>query len=79
MVIHVINTLQFVKSHGVDLYPMLLYQACINPYSTYELPLLKLLPVDQLMIYTYAIIFICSNFYLFRFLQWVENFPKLLI
>ena len=50
-------------------YPLMLHQACLNPYSLYCLSMLKLMPMDQFLLYFYAIIMVYSNFYLYRFLR----------
>lgn len=69
LLVHLINSLMFIRAQGIHEYPMMLFNACLDPYNVYELNFNKLLPLDQILIYSYTMIFICSNFYLYKFLK----------
>ena len=49
--------------------PFLFYQACKNPYSDYSVPLSKVMPLQQCMLYCYFAVMIYSNICLYRFLR----------
>ena len=51
-------------------FPMLLYQACINPESDYTLPFTQFLPFQVIMMYIYAAIMIYCNIFLYIFLKY---------
>ena len=45
MCIHILNTFLFVSKKGMKEYPMMLYQACVNPYnSDFDSQLSMLMP-----------------------------------
>jgi len=69
IVIHICNTVFFVHQNGLKNYPLMLFKACVDPWSHHTLNGLKLMPLDQLLFYCYAFILIYSNFYLYRFLH----------
>ena len=48
---------------------MMLFQACVDPWSNHTLNGLVVMPLDQLMFYSYGFVLIGSNFYLYRFLN----------
>ena len=54
-------------------FPMLLYQACINPESDYSLPFTQFLPFQVTMMYIYAGIMIYCNIFLWIFLKYIHN------
>ena len=62
-------TVSFVFEHGLKNYPLMLHQACLNPYAKYTLSMIRLMPMDQFLLYMYAFIIVFSNFYLYRFLK----------
>ena len=49
--------------------PFLFYQACKTPYSDYSLPLNKVMPLQQCMLYSYFAVMAYSNICLYRFLR----------
>ena len=50
-------------------FPLLLYQACINPQSDYSIPFHQLLPFQLVMMYIYVAIMAYTNVYLYIFLK----------
>ena len=50
-------------------FPLLLYQACINPKSDYSIPFHQLMPVQVIILYIYIAIMAYTNVYLFIFLR----------
>ena len=47
----------------------MLYKACINPYSLYDTPLYKSLPLDSALSFIYYFIIVNGNYYLYLFLK----------
>ena len=50
-------------------FPTLLYKACTQPESDYSLPFYKLMPLQLIMVYSYLIIIVYTNVYLYVFLK----------
>ena len=49
MCIHILNTFLFVSKKGMKDYPMMLYQACVNPYnSDFDSQLSMLMPIGSI-------------------------------
>ena len=69
ILVHVLNSLQFVHQNGTNNYPLMLFHACLDPWSEYSLNALTLMPFDQFLLYCYGFTLICSNYYLYRFLK----------
>ena len=68
-IIHVLNFFNFIYHNEVKKFPLMMFQACVNPYSYYSSNVMKVMPFDQCLIYLYCLVFICSNFYLYVFLN----------
>ena len=69
LVMHLIDGFANYKVKGTEGFPLLLHQACKNPFSEYSIPFYKLMPFQQLMLYVYIYIIIHSNLYLYKFLK----------
>ena len=50
-------------------HPFMLYQACVKPYSLYDAPIFKALPLDSALAFIYFFIIVIGNYYLFLFLK----------
>ena len=50
-------------------HPFMLFQACMRPYSFYDIPLFHALKLDSALLFTYNFIVVSGNFYLFKFLK----------
>ena len=64
-----VDALVFVRNNGTEQFPTLLFQACIAPYEKHNLPLFKLMPVDQALIYFYNGLVIYCNAQLYFYLR----------
>ena len=47
----------------------MMFQACLNPSNYYSLNGFTLMPFDQFLLYSYCVVYIYSNFYLYKFLN----------
>ena len=69
IIIHVLNSLHFIQNYGLKEYPLMMFQACLNPSNYYSLNGFSLMPFDQFLLYSYCVVYISSNFYLYKFLN----------
>ena len=69
LLIHTLDALRVYYTKGKK-FPLILYQACIDPTSEYSIPLYTLMPFQQLMTYVYIITMISNNLYLYKFLRY---------
>ena len=65
--IHILNSASYYLR--MDDHPFILFQACMRPYSFYDIPLFHALKLDAVLLFTYNFINVSGNFYLFNFLQ----------
>ena len=49
--------------------PLVLYQACLNPWKMFQFPFIKLMPVNQMILHMSSMINICCNLWLCRYLN----------
>ena len=64
---HAFNSVQYFVNHGD--HPFLLYHACIDPYSFYDIPIFKLLIIDNVMNFFYQVITVLGNIYVWIYLR----------
>ena len=64
---HVFNSVNYFTSHGT--HPFLLYHACIDPYSIYDLPWAQHLIIDTCLLFLYDLIIVFGNLYLYKYLS----------
>ena len=64
---HIFNSVQYFLNHGD--HPFLLFHACSDPYSNYDIPIYKLLVIDNAMICFYQIITVLGNVYVWKYLR----------
>ena len=64
---HSFNSVRYFINHGD--HPFLLYHACIDPYSFYDIPIFKLLIIDNVMIFFYQVITVLGNIYVWIYLR----------
>ena len=50
-------------------HPFLLYQACIDPFSFYDVHLTKVLPWDNFLLFVYDLVIFLGNLYLWKYLS----------
>ena len=50
-------------------HPFLLYQACIDPFSFYDVNITKVLPWDNFLIFVYDLVIVLGNLYLWKYLS----------
>ena len=67
MSFHVFNSVNYFLNHGN--HPFLLYHACIDPYSFYNISLFKVLIIDTSLLLFYDLIIIFGNLYLYKYLS----------
>ena len=48
--------------------PLILYQACLDPWEVFSIPFYLVMPINQLIIYTIDVVIISNNIFLSRFL-----------
>ena len=49
--------------------PFVLYRACLDPWDDFAIPLMRVMPLNQLVLYICDLVIICSNLFLYRFLK----------
>ena len=49
--------------------PLILYKACLDPWDDFAIPLMRVMPLNQLVLYICDLVIICSNLFLYRFLK----------
>ena len=61
----------FISFYGQnnDVSPWVLYHACLDPWSIFQFPLTKLMPVNQLILHISSCINIFCNLWLYRYLN----------
>ena len=64
---HLFNSVNYFLNHGD--HPFLVYHACIDPYSFYDLPVYKLLIFDFALLIFYDLLIIFGNLYLYKYLS----------
>lgn len=69
LIMHLFDGFINYKVKGTEGFPLLLHQACKDPFSEYRIPFYKLMPFQQIMIYVYIYIIIHSNLFLYKFLM----------
>ena len=47
----------------------MLYQACLDPWAVFSIPLYLVMPFNQLIVYTCDALIISNNIFLYRFLK----------
>ena len=67
LLIHLLDALHTYNTKND--FPLLLYQACINPESDYSIPFHQLMPFQLVMMYIYVAIMAYTNVYLYIFLR----------
>ena len=67
LLMHLLDALSTYITQGD--FPLLLYQACINPESDYSIPFHQLMPFQLVMMYIYVAIMAYTNVYLYIFLR----------
>lgn len=69
MSFHVFNSVNYFLNHGN--HPFLLYHACIDPYSFYDISVFndKLLIIDISLLLFYDLIIVLGNLYLYKCLS----------
>ena len=65
--IHILSSASYYLR--MDDHPFILFQACMRPYSFYDIPLFHALKLDAVLLFTYNFINVSGNFYLFKFLK----------
>ena len=76
LLIHLLDGIYSFKKNGTQGFPLLLHQACLDPFSNYRIPFQKLMPFQQIMIYVYIVTIIFSNFRLYKYLRNVKHHVK---
>ena len=67
LLLHMFNSVRYFLDHGD--HPFLIYHACIDPYSFYDIPIFKLLIIDNAMIFLYQLITVLGNIYVWKYLR----------
>ena len=67
LLFHMFNSVRYFLDHGD--HPFLIYHACIDPYSYYDIPIFKLLIIDNAMICFYQLITVIGNIYVWKYLR----------
>ena len=67
LIFHSFNSVRYFIIHGD--HPFLLYHACIDPYSFYDIPIFKLLIIDNAMNFFYQAITVLGNVYVWKYLR----------
>ena len=67
--VHLLNVVKLYSENGTKEFYFLIHQACMDPWSTFEMAYYNFMPLDQLMMYSYIVIDIYSNIYLWTFLR----------
>ena len=67
LLLHTLDAFRVYNSK--EQFPLILYQACIDPTSGYSIPLYTLMPFQQTMTYVYILTMIYNNIYLYKFLR----------
>ena len=68
LLLHTLDALRVYNTK--EKFPLILYQACIDPTSGYSIPLYTLMPFQQTMTYVYILTMIYNNIYLYKFLRY---------
>ena len=61
--------LLFLNKYGIDGNTFVLYHGCIDPWSNYNQKVHKIAPLGITLLFSYNLICICSNIYLYKFLS----------
>ena len=73
LLIHTLDALRVYNTK--EQFPLILYQACIDPTSGFSIPLYTLMPFQQTMTFVYVFAMIYFNLFLYKFLRY--DFKKL--
>ena len=68
LLIHTLDALRVYDTK--EKFPLILYQACIDPTSQYSIPLYTLMPFQQTMTFVYVFTMIYFNIFLYMFLRY---------
>ena len=49
--------------------PLILYQACLDPWAVFSIPFYRVMPLNQIIVYLCDMVIISSNIFLYRFLK----------
>ena len=49
--------------------PLILYQACLDPWAVFSIPFYLVMPLNQIIVYVCDAVIISSNMFLYRFLK----------
>ena len=71
LLLHLVDGLRVYYSTK-ERFPVLLYQACIDPSSEFSIPFYKSMPLQLTMMYIYVFIAIYNNIYLYWFLRYLN-------
>ena len=67
--VHLFELLISLKKYGIDGNTFVLYHACVDPWSNYNQNFHKIAPLGTILLFSYNLICICSNIYLYKFLS----------
>ena len=76
--IHLVNLIKLYVTHGAEGFYFVMHQACMDPWSDFEMAYYKFMPLDQIMMYSYIMIDVVSNFYLCYFMRYKGSKKPLL-
>ena len=57
------------KETGIGRLRLVLYHACMDPFSKFSTPLITVMPISQIILYVMNIVNISCNFYLYKYLE----------
>ena len=64
---HMLHSVRYFIQH--EDHPFLLYQACMNPFSFYDIQLTRILIIDNFLLFVYDLVIALGNLYLWKFLN----------
>ena len=64
---HMLNSIRYFLHYGD--HPFLLYKACMDPFSFYDVLFTEVLFMDNLLLFIYDLVIVLGNLYLWRFLN----------
>ena len=64
---HMLNSIRYFLQYGD--HPFLLYKACMDPFSFYDVLFTEVLFMDNLLLFIYDLVIVLGNLYLWRFLN----------
>ena len=64
---HLFNSIKYFLQN--EDHPFLIYKACIDPFSFYDVHLTKVLPWDNVLLFVYDSVIVLGNLYLWKYLS----------